>query len=220
MVAQPGTRGDQLAQGVGVVLDAQRVRLGEHGQQRPTRLPGDIQRDGWGRVVVDRDGRGRPGGAGVGGDRGGGDRAGHPDADGQRPPGPPVLVGQMGCAVEQAAPPGAVQGAVDGGPELAGAGGVDLGRRHDVDLPGMLNQQPVPPAEQAGVAGHRCGDGEQGDAGQPRPGRQPPGEMVKQRPQTGRCGCRRSGRCRRRRRRRWRGRAVDRTRWREQWQHG
>src|SRR5205814_5494888 len=70
VVAQPGTRGDQLAQGVGVVLDTQRVRLGEHGQQRPTRLPRDIQRAGRGPVVVHGDGGGRPGGAGVGGDRG------------------------------------------------------------------------------------------------------------------------------------------------------
>src|SRR2546430_2697910 len=80
---------------------------------------------------------------------GGGDGAGSPAGDGRRRPGPPVFVGHMRAAVQQAAPPGAVQRAVHGGPELGRAGRIHLGWRHDVHLPGVAYQQVdiVPPPE-------------------------------------------------------------------------
>jgi len=44
VVAQPGAGGDELPQRVGVVLDAERVRLGQHRQQRPAGGPGHRRR--------------------------------------------------------------------------------------------------------------------------------------------------------------------------------
>jgi hypothetical protein len=57
---------------------------------------------------------------------------------------------------------------VDGGPELGGAGRIDLGRDDDGELPRVSDQPVVPPPRQPAVAdkpAHRRGDG---DGGQPR----------------------------------------------------
>jgi len=72
-----------------------------------------------------------------------GDR--YPDHDAQRPPGPPVLEGQVRGAVDQAPPPDPVEAAVCGGPELGGAGRLDLGWGGDGDLLGVTGQLLVAP---------------------------------------------------------------------------
>ena len=196
VVAEAVAGGDDRTERIGVVIGCERKPVRVRGPQLTAGDDWSVDRD-WRDGGLPAGGRGRPCTADSGLNRGHGHRAGHPQADGQLPPGPPVLPHHVRCSVDDSPAPRWVERAGQVSPQRTRAREVDLRRRCDRHELGVVGVMPMTPPDECDAACDPDGDRRHGDQREPGSVDEPHGSVLykKRRPgsgviATGRTGCR------------------------------